>query len=315
MINKPPPRTSLNWWEEQSTPTAFLVPDEVRLLRRSEGGKGVVSTSWEMEFKRNNVDLIWNELLFLLFNELLFFLLPNQKSTTTSNKHIPLVSWIFRFETGVPGPNPRLGAGLILDGFGSSKPSRIWGWYACVTYTFNIYSYVIYQSNCAHLASFFFFPQKWFIGEHLCRNRKRKSWKSWERGRRNKNTQSFATDWCCLRVDVWRSGHLGWKKNILCRCTNSRMVGCRIYSSSTRTWHEVVTCCLKMKRDRMRGIWNRKIHFYMETINEQLYISYIMSMIHHLNSDAFLIPWYVYMYIYRSNITFHVSIYWPILPS
>lgn len=116
----------------------------------------MVSTSWEMEFKRNDVDLIWNELLFLLFNELLFFLLPNQKSTTTSNKHIPVVTWIFRFETVVPGPNPRLGAGLILDGFGFSKPSRIWGWYACVTYTFNIYSYVIYQSNCPHLASFFF---------------------------------------------------------------------------------------------------------------------------------------------------------------
>ena len=178
-----------------------------------------------------------------------------------------------------------------------------------VSHIHSISIHMSYMSPTVLILFRFFFFQKWFIGEHLCRNKKRKScWRSWERGRRNKNTQSFATDWCCLRVDVWRSGHLGWKKTILCHCTNSRMVGCRIYSSSTRTWHEVVTCCLKMKRDRMRGIWNRKIHFYMETINEQLYISYIMSMIHHLNSDAFLIPWYVYMYIYRSNITFHVFI-------
>ena len=65
--------------------------------------------------------------------------------------------------------------------------------------------------------------------------------------------------------------------------------------------------CLKMKRDGMRGIWNRKIHFYMETINEQLYISDIMSMIHHLN----LIPThflYHDMYISRLNITIHVFI-------
>ena len=196
--------------------------------------------------------------------------------------------------------------------WGGVDPSRIWVFQTftdlglvCLCHTYIQYLFICHISVqlCSSCFVFFLFFQKWFIGEHLCRNKKRKSsWRSWERGRRNKNTQSFATDWCCLRVDVWRSGHLGWKKTILCHCTNSRMVGCRIYSSSTRTWHEVVTCCLKMKRDRMRGIWNRKIHFYMETINEQLYISYIMSMIHHLNSDAFLIPWYVYMYIYIDQI-------------
>lgn len=81
-----------------------------------------------------------------------------------------------------------------------------------VSHIHSISIHISYMSPTVLILLRFFFPQKWFIGEHLCRNKKRKSWKSWEWRRRNKNTHSFATDWCCLRVDVWRSGHLAWKK-------------------------------------------------------------------------------------------------------
>ena len=150
-------------------------------------------------------------------------------------------------------------------------------WYDCVTYTLSICSYVIYYSNCPHLACFFSRKSDLLVN-------------------------------ICVSMEF-----MGWKENILCHCTNSRMVGCRIYSSSTRTWHEVVTSCLKMNRDRIRGFWNRKIfdeYTLLHGDNEQLYKSYIMSIIHHLNSDAFLISWYdMYIYIYIYNIKYYIHLF------
>lgn len=270
------------------------------------GGTGVFQPVGKWSSKEFFVDLIWNELLFLLFNGLLFFL-PNQKSTTTSDKHIPVVSWIFRFETVVPGPNPRLGAGLILDGFGSSKPSRISGCYDsdCVTYTLNIYSYIIYESNCAHLASFFLSPKVIYRWTFVSKQKTKELKKLRVEKEKQKHSQFcyrlvLPSCWC-LKI-----GPFGMEKT-----TSYATALTPGWSGVESTVHRPglgmmklsPSDCLKMKRDRMRGIWNRNIfdeyciRFYMETINEQLYISYIMSMIHHLNSNAFLISWYVYIYI------------------
>ena len=266
-------------------------------------------------------------LLFLLFNGLLFVLLPKQKTpllVTNTFQCLAGFSDLKRLYRSWTQP-PRLGAGLILDGFGSSKPSRISGWYDsdCVTYTLNIYSYVIYESNCPHLVSFFFLPPKVIYWWTSVSKQKTKELKKLRVGKEKQKHTEFCyrlvlpSCWC-LKIGPcpsWFSSmaFLGWKSKSY---ATARTPG---WSGVESTVHRPGLGMMKLSPPVLRwkgtecavseiGKSVMNIHFYMETTNN--YTFYTMSMIHHLNSNAFLISWYVYMYIYihKLDITFHVFI-------
>ena len=264
-------------------------------------------------------------LLFLLFNGLLFCFTTKAKNPTTSNKHIPVFSWIFRFETVVPflDPTPKTWGGVdpwriwVFQTF--TDFGLVWFW-LCHIYTqylFICHIWVQLSSSCF----VFFLPPKVIYWWTSVSKQKTKELKKLRVGKEKQKHTEFCyrlvlpSCWC-LKIGPcpsWFSSmaFLGWKSKSY---ATARTPG---WSGVESTVHRPGLGMMKLSPPVLRwkgtecavseiGKSVMNIHFYMETTNN--YTFYTMSMIHHLNSNAFLISWYVYVYIYKLDITFHVFI-------